>query len=130
MRSMLQSAALIDAWIDTLRPDERELARELRQAVLAAAPALAQSIKWGNLIFTLGGRHALAIAIHRDHANLQVFNGVALLEAFPVLEGSGKGMRHLRLRYRQPLDADLVAALARACVETMERAPAPLSPAP
>ena len=130
MRSMLQSAALIDAWFDTLRPDERELSRELRQAVMAAEPALAQSIKWGNLMFTLGGRHALAIVIHKDHANLQVFNGVALLAAFPALEGAGKGMRHLRLRYRQPVDTVLVAALAHACVETMGKAAAPLSPAP
>lgn len=119
MRSMLQSAALIDAWFDTLLPDQREVARSVRETLAAAEPTLAQSIKWGNLMFTHGGRHALAIVIHKDHANLQVFNGVALSDRFPMLEGTGKGMRHLRLRYRQPVDVDLVEALAHACVETM-----------
>lgn len=119
MRSMLHSAALIEAWFDTLQPEQQELARALRDCLAAAEPSLAQSIKWGNLMFTHGGRHALAIVIHKDHANLQVFNGVALAERFPMLEGSGKGMRHLRLRYRQPVDEGLVEALAHACVQTM-----------
>lgn len=122
MRSMLQSAALIEAWFDTLQPEPRELARALRAAVAAAEPTLAQSIKWGNLMFTHGGRHALAIVIHKDHANLQVFNGIALAQRFPMLEGTGKGMRHLRLRFRQPIDEELVEALVHACVETMEAA--------
>jgi uncharacterized protein YdhG (YjbR/CyaY superfamily) len=119
MRSMLQSAALIEAWFDTLLPDQRQLARTLRETLVEAEPTLAQSIKWGNLMFTHGGRHALGIVVHKDHANLQVFNGIALAERFPMLEGTGRGMRHLRLRYRQPVDQELVAALAHACVETM-----------
>lgn len=120
MRSMLHSAALIDAWFDTLRADQRETAQALHDCVLACEPGLAQAIKWGNLMFTLGGRHALAIVAHKDHLNLQVFNGVALAAQFPALEGTGRGMRHLRLRYHQPIAAPLVEALVRACVDEMQ----------
>ena len=119
MRSMLHSAALIDAWLDTLRADQRETAEALRACVVAAEPGLAPSVKWGNLMFTLGGRHTIAIAIHKEHAHLQVFNGVALTADFPGLEGAGKGMRHLRVRYRQPIDGEVVSALVRASVERM-----------
>jgi uncharacterized protein YdhG (YjbR/CyaY superfamily) len=119
MRSALQSAALIEAWFDTLKPEQAETARALQVAVLAAEPALAQSIKWGNLVFSLAGRHAVAIVIHKDHANLQVFNGALLAVQYPALEGTGKGLRHLRLGYRQPIDALLVGAVVRACVEEM-----------
>lgn len=113
MRTIIRPAALIGAWFDTLRDDQRETAQALREAVLAAEPALEQSIKWGNLVFSRAGAHAFAIVIHKDHANLQVFNGVLLRERFPMLEGSGKGLRHLRQRYRQPVDAGLVEALVR-----------------
>jgi hypothetical protein len=119
MRTILRSAALIGAWFDTLRDDQRETAQALRDAVLEAEPALEQSVKWGNLVFSHAGTHAVAIVIHRDHANLQVFNGARLVERFPMLEGSGKGLRHLKLRYRQPVDAGLVEALVRACVGLM-----------
>jgi len=122
VRSILRSAALIATWFDTLREDQRETAQALRDAVRAAEPGLELSVKWGNLIFSHTGTHALAIMIHKDHANLQVFNGVQLLERFPMLEGTGKGLRHLKLRYRQPVDAELVQALAQACVGLMAAA--------
>ena len=119
MRSMLQSAALIDAWFDTLRADQLETARALRECVLGVEPSLTQAITWGNLMFSHAGRHAVAIVINKDHAGLQIFNGVLLAAQFPVLEGSGKGMRHLKLRYRQPIDEALVSALVRACIDEM-----------
>jgi len=119
MRSMLHSAALIDAWLDTLEPAQRETAAALRDCVLAAEPGLAQSIKWGNLLFSHAGRHALAIAIYKEHATLQVFNGVALAAQFPALEGAGRGMRHLKQRYGQPVDAARIEAIVSACVAEM-----------
>jgi hypothetical protein len=104
MRTILRPAALIETWFDTLRADQEELARALRQKIAAAAPELAVSVKWGNLMFTYEGSHAVAIVMHRDHANLQVFNGALLVDRFPELEGTGKGMRHVKLR--DPRDAD------------------------
>jgi len=123
MRSILRPAALIETWFDTLRPDQRDLARVLRDLVQASAPELASSVKWGNLMFTHEGTHAVAIVMHKDHANLQIFNGAALAERFPDLEGSGKGVRHLRFRYRYPVDEDLVREVVQACVELMELSP-------
>lgn len=116
MRTIVRSAALVSAWFDTLRPEQRETAQALRDAILEAAPALEPGVKWGNLVFSLAGTHAVAIVIHKDHANLQVFNGLRLAPRFPMLEGSGKGLRHLRLRYRQVPDLELVRALVRASV--------------
>ena len=123
MRSILRPAALIETWFDTLRPEQKDLARLLRELVVAAAPELASSVKWGNLMFTYEGTHAVAIVIHKDHANLQVFNGASLVDRFPELEGSGRGVRHLRLRYRYPLDEELVRQVVQACVEQMELVP-------
>jgi hypothetical protein len=116
---MLRSSALIEAWFDTLTPVQRELARGLREAILAAAPALEVSIKWGNLVFSVQRTHALAIVVYREHIDLQVFNGVHLAARHPALAGSGKTLRHLRLRLGLPLDADYVQELVRDCVAEM-----------
>jgi len=120
MRTILRSGPLIDAWFDMLRPEQKELARSLREIINSTAPALAMSIKWGNLMFTREGTHALAIVMHKDHGNLQVFNGALLLDRFPELEGTGRNLRHLRFRFRHPLDEDLVRAVVLACLEEME----------
>jgi hypothetical protein len=116
MRSLVKSAALVEAWFDMLPANQRTLARELQAAVLAAAPQLGRTVKWGNLLFVHQGANAIAIAVHRGHANLQFFDGVALADRFPQLEGSGERVRHLRLSYHQPVDAELVRALVRAAV--------------
>jgi len=123
MRSILRPAALIETWFDTLRPEQKDMARRLRELVTSASPELASSVKWGNLMFTYEGTHAVAIVMHKDHANLQIFNGASLAERYPELEGTGKGVRHLRFRYRYPVDEELVREVVRACVEMMEAAP-------
>jgi hypothetical protein len=123
MRSILRPAALIETWFDTLRPEQKDMARRLRELVVSAAPELASSVKWGNLMFTHEGTHAVAIVMHKDHANLQIFNGALLVDRYPELEGSGKGVRHLRFRYRYPVDEELVREVVRACVELMDVAP-------
>jgi hypothetical protein len=114
MRSPLHSAALIETWFDTLAPTQEAVARELQRLVLEAAPQLAQAIKWGNLLFVHERAHALAIVAHKDHCNLQVFGGGRLAAQFPALEGSGKDMRHLKVRHGQPVDAALVRAVVGA----------------
>jgi uncharacterized protein YdhG (YjbR/CyaY superfamily) len=123
MRSILRPAALIETWFDTLRPEQQDLARILRDLVQGAAAELVPSVMWGNLMFTYQGTHAVAIVMHKDHANLQVFNGAALLDQFPELEGTGRGMRHVRFRYRYPVDEELVRELVHACVDQLELCP-------
>jgi hypothetical protein len=110
---------MVQAWLDTLRPDQQETALALNDATLAAEPALMRTIKWGNLMFMHRGVHAVAVVMHKDHANLQVFNGALLAPAFPALEGTGKSLRHLKVRYSQAFDAALVTSLVRACVEQL-----------
>ena len=120
MRSALQSAALIDAWFDTLRTPQREIAEALRALIMAEVPGLEVSIKWGNLVFSHHRAHALAIVVHKDHVNLQVFNGRALAPQFPLLEGTGKGLRHVKLRPGQPLDSAALRTLVRASIDEFD----------
>ena len=119
MRSIVRTAALVDAWFDTLTPEQQATAHALRRAVLATEPSLAQALKWGNLVFVHDGTHALAIVCHRDHANLQVFDGAAIARTFPMLDGVGKAMRHLRCRYGAAVDEALVAQITRACIAAL-----------
>jgi hypothetical protein len=116
MRHLVRPSALVAAYFDTLPPEQVQAARDLQKAVMAAAPVLEQSVKWGNLTFLLRGRNLMAVALHRHHFQLQIFNGAALAERFEMLDGLGHGMRFLRLRYEEALDAALVKDLVLASV--------------
>jgi uncharacterized protein YdhG (YjbR/CyaY superfamily) len=121
MRHLVRPAALVANYFDTLTPAQAQTARAIQQVVMAAAPELEQGVRWGNLVFTLGGRTVLAVVAHKGHAQFQVFNGAELAERFTQLEGVGKGLRHVKLRYSQPLDVELVEDLCLAAVTLTEQ---------
>ncbi|MEY4429715.1 MAG: hypothetical protein RLZZ182_2404 [Pseudomonadota bacterium] len=121
MRRPLQSPALINAFYDSVRPEQRETAQAIQRAVLSVAPQLRPEVKWGNLVFTNDGDNVLAIVMYKLNAHLQVFNGVQLLSDFPELQGAGKGMRHVKFRYRQPIDEKLVCELTQASMDAYAR---------
>lgn len=111
MRRPLQSPALINAFYDSLRPEQRDTAQTMHRAILAAAPHLRPEVKWGNLCFMNEHENVMAIVLYKMNAHLQIFNGVMLVPEFPELEGAGKGMRHIKVRYRHPVDEQLVREL-------------------
>lgn len=120
MRRPLQSPALVNAFLDSLRPEQRESVTALQQVIAASAPQLRQEVKWGNLCFINDRDSVMAIVPHKVNVHLQVFNGVLLLHEFPELEGAGRGMRHIKIRYRQPVDRQRVAELTQSCLRARQ----------
>jgi hypothetical protein len=50
----------------------------------------------------------------RAHVNVGFFNGAALDDPAGLLQGSGKRMRHVKLRWGQPVNVDALTALVTA----------------
>lgn len=121
MRSNPRSKALVEAWLDFQPEAQREVAGALRQAVRAAAPELTESLRWGQLVFLNEAGPLLAIAPHRTHVNLQVFNGHLLAPDLVALEGQGRGVRSYKCRLNQPVDAEQVHRLVAASLAAAQR---------
>lgn len=120
MRTLLRSGALIDSWFDMLTDEQRPVARTLHATVIAAVPALRAAVRWGNVVYQYEGANALALVPHKNHVNLQLFKGAAVAARYPQLEGSGKGVRHLKLRQTEAVVPDLISCIVRAAVEALE----------
>lgn len=108
--------SVVSAWFDLQPADAQPLLRAAHQRVVDTAPDLAAAVKWGHLVYSLHGRHVLALVPHRHHANLQVFHGASLHLPDLALGGQGREMRHLKLPLGQPPDADQVQAVVKAAV--------------
>jgi hypothetical protein len=119
MRTLLRSGALIESWFDMLTSDQRATARALHAAVTAAAPQLHPTVRWGNLVYQLDGVNAVAIVPHKSHVNLQLFKGAALAAQYTQLEGGGKGVRYLKLRTPQAVDAELIARIVQDALDVL-----------
>jgi hypothetical protein len=51
------------------------------------------------------------VSIHKAHANVGFFHGADLDDSARLLEGTGKRMRHVKLKPGQPVNAKALAAL-------------------
>ena len=87
----------IDSWIAALEPTLRSVADGLRRVILDSCPDLVESIKWGNPAYEKGGL-VCYLAATKAYVSLGFFNGAALTDSEGIIEGTGKKMRHVKVR--------------------------------
>ncbi len=103
-------------------PDVAATARAVRAAVKAALPDAVEQIDFGNGLLALGRSRAMgdllfAIIPHRAHVNLQLADGTNLPNPDASIEGTGKRIRHVKVRSAEaaaspPLRAAIDAQIA------------------
>lgn len=100
-----------DAFFAALEGAPAALSAAARDVVRRAAPELTESLYHGFASYK-GARWALSIVPHARHVNLQFAEGAALDS--PRLEGSGKALRHVKIRDVRELDDALAALVGEA----------------
>ncbi|HEY3294042.1 MAG TPA: DUF1801 domain-containing protein [bacterium] len=120
----------VDEYIGKLPWEQQELAGALRKLVLSASPRLEETIKWGKPWFCCGDDTVCYLAAQKDYINFGFARGAELADPDGLLEGSGKGMRHIKVKTmkdvrRRPLTA-LVKEAVKLCNagKTVRRMPA------
>lgn len=111
--------------LDSFDPEVQRLALSLRARLRDLVPDAQEKVIGGyksiNYAFGSGMRDQFAaIVLHKEHINLQFPRGVDLPDPRGLLEGTGKGMRHVKVRTDETIRSDEVkelvesaAALAR-----------------
>ena len=105
----------VDAYLAKLPVDQRKTVVSLRNAVIGTRPSLVQSLNpWGYVSFsTEDQKHVFVLVPHKQHVNLQIANGAKLVDDLPDLEGTGKGLRHIKFSYEEPVNKTLVGKAVR-----------------
>jgi len=110
----------VDSWMFELEPGLRTVARTLRKLILMAAPNLSESIKWGNPYYERGGR-VCYLASTDKYVSLGFFNGAGLSDPAGRIEGTGKKMRHVKVRSLEGIEAEQFMAWVREAVVLNQR---------
>ena len=105
-----------EAWIAGLEPRLRKIAKALRELILAADPALGESVKWGNPTFERAGK-VCYLAATKDYVSLGFFNGAALTDPEGIIEGTGKKMRHIKVRDVRDISSELLSSWVQQAVK-------------
>ena len=84
-------------------PEVMATAHALRAAVKSAMPDVVEQVDFGNGLLAFGRSMAMrdllfAIIPHKSHVNLQLADGADLPNADGSIEGTGKRIRHVKVR--------------------------------
>lgn len=101
----------VDELMKTTDSLPRDLAESVRRVVRKSIPQALEQVKWGNPVYTVKGSNVVCIMLYRDHVNLGFFQGSKLTSK--RLEGTGKGLRHIKVRSKSDIDPKEFARLLR-----------------
>ena len=87
----------VDAYVKKLRPLLRKIVQVLREIIREAAPEAEEVMMWNRPWYRQNGR-VCYISAATNHVTFGFAQGVHLADPKGLLEGTGKGMRHVKIR--------------------------------
>ncbi len=110
-------------------PEVKALALATRELVLSLFPDAVETVHpgWGNVTWgrsTKRKEQLFAMNPMKDRINLGVWNGTALDDPDGLLEGTGKAIRHVKIRDAAALKKPALTRLLKAALAAAPRPPA------
>lgn len=104
--------------IERMAPAQREIARVLDKAIRELSSDVDAKIAWGNAGYVVDGYDLFALSECSDRVNLYIGTGVHVRGAGrELLEGSGKHMRHVKVRTVDLAASGEIRAILRAALD-------------
>ena len=94
---------LIDEYVESLTDWKKDVAEELREVISTASRELTEEVKWGFPCYTADGKCVCGFMAMKDSVNFVLYQGANLDDPSGLIEGTGKSMRHVKLRSLQDL---------------------------
>ena len=94
-------------------PKNRSIIRALRLFAKRVAPALQESVKWGNGCWVKGKVPIAYVYSAPDYVQFGFFRGSELEDPHRLLEGKGQYVRHIKVRKLSDIDETAFRALLR-----------------
>ncbi len=101
----------VDAWFTAPEHDLRRLAQPWFNSLRACGPDVRELLHDGHPTACVGDAAFAYVDAFSAHVNVGFFHGAALADPAGLLEGAGKRMRHVKLRWGRPMDAAALNAL-------------------
>lgn len=98
----LEKDPAIEAWLERLDPELGALAQRCYQLARNCATDVRECFHDNWAVLCLGEFPFAYVAAYRAHVNVGFFQGASLPDPSRLLEGSGKRMRHVKVKPEQP----------------------------
>lgn len=101
----------VGAYIDKMDPRLKDIARKLRSIITKVLPESQERIWMGVPNYALDGVGISSIADYSHHINLYFLFGAKMQSK--LLQGTGKGIRHISIASREDIDEKEIARLLK-----------------
>ena len=93
----------VDRLLDEHLPGLQAIERALRTTIRTAFPEAIEQVDFANKLIAFGRSMKIrgllfAIIAHKSHVNLQLADGALLADPAGLIEGTGKRIRHVKIR--------------------------------
>ena len=115
-------ARVAEDFLSSLTEEKRRLAEMVRKIVLDADKKIEETIKWGNLAF-IKNRKNIAFVYTYDKApyiNFGFVKATSLKDPNGLFQGTGKGMRHVKIYSKKDIDKNQFTAWLKEAVQLEE----------
>ena len=107
----VKRASAIDAWLDARSVALASIARTWFQRMRQCGQDVRELIHDGCPVACVGDAAFGYVNVFRAHASVGFFHGAELVDPMGLLEGSGKRMRHVKVRPNADVDSAALGAL-------------------
>ena len=90
-------------YIAKAAPEQIEILETLRQLIHEAVPGVSEAVKWRMPVFKLT-KNFTWIQANKNHVTFGLYNANELQDPKGLLEGGGKGLRHVKIRELDDID--------------------------
>lgn len=107
----------VDKYIDQLDSEQANILKTLRSEVISEFPRLNEELKWSMPVYTLNNQDVTYFQATKQGVNFGFNQGSRLDDPQGLLEGTGKNMRHIKVRDTDSLDLEYLKKLLSRAVE-------------
>jgi hypothetical protein len=117
----MKTYASFDDYMKDQSAKNQVIIRALRRFVKRVEPKLSESVKWGNGCWIGTSGPVAYVYSATGYVQFGFFNGAALKDPKGLLEGSGKFVRHTKVRDAAGIDEPAFAALLKQAASSRSR---------
>jgi hypothetical protein len=107
----LEQDPAIDRWLNTEPAELRSIARRWFAEMRKCGDDIRELMHNGCPVACVNDAAFGYVNTFRSHVNVGFFNGMALRDPMRLLEGTGKRMRHVKIKPGSSIDSSALAAL-------------------
>jgi hypothetical protein len=104
----------IDQWFASRRPELGAIARDWFAQMRACGEDVTELLHDGHPTACVGDAAFGYVNVFTAHVNVGFFHGASLTDPSRLLQGTGRFMRHVKIRPEEPADVPSLEALIRA----------------